>query len=238
MTVHFNWIIDSTTPNGFYSFIVKKNYTDKTLTSSLSFQVNFKAPFIAKFQLNPDALLSINLDNTYSYDFYVDWSDGSPVEHITGGSSISHQYTGSPTEATIRITGNLPAFKMTLIDPNNRTALIAQAASFLGMDVASIEVAFASYSTSDLYALLENAGVPLIVPAFNSKLTEITQFGSIGLRKMDNLFQTQTLLVSVGPGDLSSVESMKSAFQNIGSNSPVTFNTTGWGLRNVVDAIF
>lgn len=50
MSVHFLWNIDCTTPNGFYSFTVKKNYSDKTLTNSFVLQVNFKVPFIVKFQ--------------------------------------------------------------------------------------------------------------------------------------------------------------------------------------------
>lgn len=235
MSVHFLWNIDSTTPNGFYSFTVKKNYSDKTLTNSFVLQVNFKAPFIVKFQLNPDFLLSINVDNSYAYDFFVDWGDGSPIEHKTSGTSFSHQYAGPATTATVTITGELPAFKISMIDPTDRAAMIALVASIYGMDISSVEAAFASYTTSNLYTLLQSAGVPLSTPAFNSKITEVVQFGSLGLKKMDYLFQGQTLLTSIGPGDLSTVESMESAFTGVGAPNPVVFKTTGWKLNNVIN---
>lgn len=236
MSVHFLWNIDTSTPNGFYSFTVNKNYSDKKLTSSFVLQVNFKAPFIAKFQLNPDLLLSINVDDSYAYDFFIDWGDGSAIEHKTSGTSFSHQYAGPATTATVTITGELAAFKGTTIAPTDRAGMIAQAAAYLGMDIATVDAMLASYSTNDLYTLLQNAGIPLSIPAFNSQITEITQFGSLGLKKLDELFQGQKLLTLVGPGDLSAVESMENAFRGIGNNSPVTFNTTGWGLANVVNA--
>lgn len=52
---------------------------------------------------------------------------------------------------------------------------------------------------------------------------------------MDYLFQGQTLLTSIGPGDLSTVESMESAFTGVGAPNPVVFNTTGWKLNNVIN---
>lgn len=58
--------------------------------------------------------------------------------------------------------------------------MIALVASIYGMDIPSVEAAFASYTTSNLYTLLQSAGVPLSTPAFNSKITEVVQFGSLG----------------------------------------------------------
>lgn len=232
----FVWDVSANTPQGIYSFIVKKNFTDKTLTCNFSMQVDFRAPFISKFALNPDKLFTIKLDNNLVYNFVIDWGDSTPPETITSPGTISHQYTGPATEVTIKITGELPAFKATVIDPTDRVALITFVAPIVGVDYATAVTIFASYTTSQLYDLLLMAGISPVQSAFNSKIIDIINFGELGLKSLDYAFSGQSLLAHVGPGDLSSVTSMDSAFANSGFPSQIVFDTTGWKLDNVVSA--
>jgi len=46
------------------------------------------------------------------YDFYVDWGNGEPIDHITAWnqSEANHPYFGDTGEYTIEITGNISAF--------------------------------------------------------------------------------------------------------------------------------
>lgn len=232
----FVWDISANTPQGIYSFIVKKNFTDKTLTYNFSMNVDFRAPFISKWALNPDKLFTIKLDNNLVYNFVIDWGDSTPIETITSPGTISHQYAGPATEVTIKITGELPAFKSTLIDPTDRVGLITFMAPIVGVDYATAVTIFASYTTPQLNDLLVAAGIPPVQSAFNSKLIDIIHFGELGLKNLDYAFGGQSLLTHVGPGDLSSVISMDNAFANSGFPSQIVFDTTGWKLDNVVSA--
>lgn len=232
----FVWDISANTPQGIYAYIVKKNFSDKTLTYNFSFNIDFRAPFISKWALNPDKLFTMKLDSNYNYNFIIDWGDSTPVETVTTAGTISHQYSGPATEVTIKITGELPAFKSSVIDPTDRVALITFIAPIMGVDYATAAAAFAGYTTPQISELLAAAGISAIIPPFNSKLIDIIHFGELGLQNLDNAFQAQSLLTHVGPGDLSSVTSMNGAFSNSGVPSSITFETTGWKLDNVVSA--
>lgn len=231
------WDISSSTPNGIYEFIVNKNFSGGSLEYAFTLNLSLRAPFISKWQIRPDGVFTFKLNNTYSYNFIINWGDGSTPEHITSSGTITHNYTNGETEATITIRGDLPAFANDAIDPNNRNALIQLVADTYGMDFATTEAMLVSYSTPDLYNLIVLSGISLTPSPFNSKILEIQNLGDLNWQNLDNTFANQNLLTKVIGGNLTNVKSMISTFALAGYNfpnyTPVEFDTSTWNLINV-----
>lgn len=228
----------SNTPKGIYTFTVQKNFTNGNIPFVFSLKIQIGEPFVSKWLLNPDKVFKMNLDPQYTYNFIVNWGDGSAPEQITTAGLVSHTYVNGEIQATITIHGELPGLKIVTADPTDRPGLInayAAYATSLGMPLtyAEVDAMVISYTTPQLHALLVAAGVPMGTPAFNSKLLEISNLGDVGWLNMDNLFSGQSTLTKVAGGDLSKVISMKGTFNGTGT---VEFDTSTWNLINLETA--
>lgn len=170
----------------------------------MSFSVNIKEPFISKWAIPSNHILNMKLNPDYTYNFIIDWGDGTPPEHIITSANITHTYGPSVTESTVTIYGELPGFaRPAALDPNNRAALIQIYVDYLnteqGMSVtfAEVKVMLDGVPTSTLYTAFSGF---LSTSPFSGSLIEIVNLGAVGWKNLDNAFSSQSTLTKVSGG--------------------------------------
>ncbi len=175
--------------------------------------------------------------NDYSYNFTVDWGDGSDTQAVTAYSAdITHTY-GSAGDYTIKITGSsLEAWKFGTHTDKNK---IIEVKNFGNLDWKNLDFAFAGCSKLSKFTV-GNADTDSVTS------TNLMFFGAAGLTSIDLFgFNTSSVInmkfmflglplssIDLSSWDTSNVTDMGSMF---GGSKLTSIDLSNWNTSNVTN---
>ena len=188
----------------------------------------------------PNNQIILPLNNNGTYDFYVDWGDGTAEQHVTSYDSANAKHTyGTPGIYTIIITGTLIGWAYHLSQGGGqlRSDLTVNSWSTIqnmGSRLTSIHdwegLYFLPNSNNHFYSNIGLTGVPtemFNVPAEGSIRNSFYGLTGLGIALTNNNM--------ISGWDTSPVTEMKQLFQYMAFNSPspIDFDLSNWDASNV-----
>ena len=150
---------------------------------------------------------------SYSYDFTVDWGDGSPLETVTSSSSLSHIF--SPGKYIVRMSGEAEALSC---DGNTSCAYITDVLNFGDLDYKNLYSAFKGASNLKSFSGGNTADVEdmgyMFTGTLNLGTLDLSSFDTSRVTSMRSMFRGAELLSSLNLSNFntSSVTSMERMF--------------------------
>lgn len=213
--------------------------SDGSLSDSKIFTitVNDMAPFISLWRVTAGTSVTLPLKSGFTYNFIVDWGDGSAVGTVTsfGDADKSHNYTNAG-DYTITISGVLTGWGFNngssksliikVIDLGN-TKLTDLSGGFLGCNNLTD---FAGGNTSLVTSMVNMFGV---TPALVN--LDVSSFDTSKVTNMQGMFTNTTNLVSLNLSNFntSEVTSMNAMFAY--ANKLVTLDLSSFNTSKVTD---
>ncbi len=189
-------------------------------------------PFKTLWETNAaNETIDLNLDSAYTYDFTIDWGDGSVVETITN-TNPTHAYAAAG-EYTIEIEGDFPVLSI----ENNSRQKLKEITQWGDIEWASLESAFEGCSN----VLSRATDIPNLdnVTSLNGMFRDAISFdGNVSNWDVKNVTSMEMLFsgASAFNEDISSwnvenVSIMSGMFQNA-----ISFNQdlSSWNVSNVI----
>ena len=166
---------------------------------------------------SPGDSIFMRLNNTFSYDFLIDWGDGTPLENVSSGlSNIAHTYAALDTYE-VQITGFFPYFNLGTLENAKKLlsvdqwgdiaweSMVAMFENATNMRLNASDMPDLSKVTNMSY-MFNNARV------FNQN---ISGWNVSQVTNMDNMFREATSFNQyIGDWNVSSVENMHEMFYN------------------------
>ena len=190
----------------------------------------------------PNNQIILPLNNNGTYDFYVDWGDGTAEQHVTSYDSANgaHTYT-TPGIYTITITGTLIGWGYDIygspggqlrsdLNPNNNWQTSANMASRLTSIHDWEGLNFLPNSSKHFYSNFSMTGVPRTV--FNINANGIMDSAFRNLTGLSNALSSDNM---VSGWDTSAATSMYAVFMRVGNSrgQGVDFEVGTWDVSNV-----
>ena len=182
-----------------------------------------------------EVFIPVGVNAGYTYNYYIDWGDGSAIEHITNSTSPTHTYAVAG-EYEVKIYGSFPWLYM-----NNNVTMrsrLKEVTSWGDVGLRTLQGAF--YGCNNLTAVpttlegceaVENmSGMFYNATAFNQN---IGGWDTSKVTNMVQMFQSATAFnQNIGGWNTSNVTSMSSMFYNA---TAFNGNISLWDTSNVTN---
>lgn len=228
---------------GTYEFKIVGTNGNSTGSSIFSISV-IRESFVSVWRTGSSSeVIELPLQSGLNYDFFVDWGDGSGIEHYTSDSGVTHTYTNAG-DYTVTITGLVEGWDFNSTDRSKEK--IISVVNFGDMGWIDLQDAFydcsnlesfsggGTFRVTDFSYMFQNTPSLANIDLSNFKTTsaeslagmfsganairtlDLSSFDTKKVQSMEDMFYNATslILINLSSFDTSSVEVMAYMFQN------------------------